>query len=466
MNNLVRGLICLVIGLGIWFSPIPVGVQVAAWHLLAIFVAIIAAFILQPMPIGASAIIGLTIVVMTGVLKPSEALLGFSNTVIWLIVSAFMFAKGFMKTGLGRRIAYTLMSKFGDSTLKLAYTLAITDFILAPAIPSNTARGGGIIFPITRSLCSAFDSEPGATSSRVGKFLMFSAYNSVIISAATFLTGASNNTVIVALAQENFGVTITWANWFMACIVPGVIATLVIPYLLYKIYPPELKKTPEAKDLANRELAEMGPMTKSEKVLMAVFIGALALWSTTSITGFDSAFIALTGVCVMLFTSVLTWDDVLGEKSAWDVMVWMGVLVNMAAFLSKLGLIAWFAQLVTAQLVGVPWFTTLMILFVVYNYIHYGFASNTAHVVALFSAFSSVAVAAGAPVLVTCIILGVLANTCSTLTHYACGVSPIFFGAGYITQGEWWRLGFGLSIVHFVIWIGIGMPWMKFIGMW
>lgn len=466
MNNLVRGLICLAIGLGIWFAPIPTGVKVDAWHLLAVFVATIAAFILQPMPIGASAIMGLTIVVMTGVLKPAEALQGFSNDVIWLIVAAFMFAKGFIKTGLGRRVAYKLMSKFGDSTLKLAYTLAITDFIVAPATPSNTARGGGIIFPIARSLCSAFNSEPGETANRVGKFLLFSAYNSVVISASTFLTGASNNTVVVALAKENFGITITWANWFMACIVPGMVATLVIPYVLYKLYPPELKKTPEAKELAVRELIEMGPMAKAEKILMMVFVGALSLWSTTSMTGFSSAFIALTGVSVMLITNVLTWDDVLGEKNAWDVMVWMGVLVNMAAYLSKLGLITWFAGLVGAQLTGVPWFTTLMILFVVYNYIHYGFASNTAHVVALFSAFSSVAVAAGAPVIVTCILLGVIANTCSTLTHYACGVSPIFFGAGYITQSEWWRLGFILSIIHFAIWIGIGMPWMKFLGMW
>ncbi len=466
MNQWIRGIICILLGTAIWFSPVPAGVKADAWHLLAVFVATIAAFILQPMPIGASAVLGLTVTVMAGVLKPAEALQGFSNDVIWLIVAAFMFAKGFIKTGLGSRVAYCLMRSCGDSTLKLAYTMAITDFVVAPATPSNTARGGGVIFPIVKSLCTAFKSEPGESAGRVGKFLMFSAYNSVIVSASVFLTGASNNTVVVALAKENFGVTISWADWFIACIVPGIVATIVIPYLLYKIYPPELKKTPEAKLLAQKELEKMGAMSKAEKVLLVVFIGALSLWATTSITKFSPAFIALLGVCVMLMTQVLTWDDVLGEKSAWDVMVWMGVLVNMAAYLSKLGLITWFANLVGAQLAGVPWFTTLMILFVVYNYVHYGFASNTAHVVALFSAFSSVAVAAGAPVVVTCILLGVIANTCSTLTHYACGVSPIFFGAGYITQSEWWKIGFVLSVVHFAIWIGIGMPWMKFIGIW
>lgn len=465
-NKIVRGLLCVFIGLGIWFSPIPEGIKPAAWHLLAVFTATIAAFILQPVAIGTASIIGLTTVVITRVLTPGQALEGFSNTVIWLIVAAFMFAKGFIKTGLGRRIAYLLMSNFGDSTLKLAYTMAATDFIVAPFTPSNTARGGGIIYPITRSLCTAFNSEPGPTAGKVGKFLIFSAYNSVIISASVFLTGASNNVVVMKLTQELFGKTITWSQWFMACIVPGLVCTLLIPYILYKIYPPELKKTPEAKELAKKELKTMGPMSRDEKVLLLIFGGALTLWSTSSLTGLDSAFVALLGLSFMLITDVLNWDDILSEKGAWDVLVWMGVLVNMAAYLAKLGLISWFAQLVGSQLTGIPWLTVLIALSIVYTFIHYGFASNTAHVMALFSAFAIVATAAGAPVLLTAILLGVFANTCSTLTHYACGVSPIFFGSNYITQNEWWRIGFLLSIIHLVIWLGIGIPWMKVIGIW
>lgn len=466
MSKLVRGLICVLIGLLIWYSPVPQGVKPEAWHLLAVFTATIAAFILQPVAIGTASIIGLTTITMTGVLKPAQALEGFSNTIIWLIVAAFMFAKGFILTGLGRRIAYYLMSKFGDSTLKLAYTMSATDFIVAPFTPSNTARGGGIIYPIVRSLCAAFNSEPGPTAGKVGKYLIFSSYNAVIISASVFLTGASNNVVVTKLTQEMFGVTVTWSQWFLATIVPGIVCTIVFPYLLYKIYPPELKHTPEAKQLAIDELKKMGPMSRNEKILMVIFIGALLLWATGSITGFDSAFVALTGLSMMLLTGVLDWDDVLEEKGAWDVLIWMGVLVNMAAYLSKLGLIGWFAGLVGAKLAGVSWIMMIVLLIIVYNYVHYGFASNTAHVMALFGAFATVAVAAGAPVLLTAILLGVVANTCSTLTHYACGVSPIFFGSGYMTQGEWWRIGFVLSIVHLVIWLGIGIPWMKIVGIW
>ncbi|MEN6411339.1 MAG: DASS family sodium-coupled anion symporter [Veillonellales bacterium] len=465
-NKLGKGLVCILIGIVIWFIPIPQGIKPAAWHLLAVFAATIAAFILQPVAIGTAAIVGLTTVVIAGILSPGQALEGFSNTVIWLIVSAFMFAEGFIKTGLGRRIAFVLMSKFGDSTLKLAYTIAATDFIVAPFTPSNTARGGGIIYPIVRSLCTAFGSEPGATAGRVGKFLIFSAYNSVIISASVFLTGASNNVVVVKLTQDLFGQPISWSQWFLACIVPGIICTILIPYILYKIYPPELKKTPEAPKLARKELAQMGEMSKSEKILLIIFLGALILWATSSITGLDSAFVALLGLSFMLITGILTWEDVLGQKGAWDVLIWMGVLVNMAAYLAKLGLITWFAKLVEVHLAGISWLSVMIILCIIYTFVHYGFASNTAHVMALFGAFATVAIAAGAPVLLIAILLGVLANTCSTLTHYACGVSPIFFGSGYITQSEWWRLGFMLSALHLVIWLGIGVPWMKVIGIW
>ncbi|CUH96017.1 putative membrane protein [Propionispora sp. 2/2-37] len=465
-NKATKGILCLLMGVIIWFLPIPDGVKPDAWHLLAIFTATILAFILQPVPIGAASIMGLTVVVITGVLKPGQALEGFSNTVIWLIVAAFMFAKGFVKTGLGRRIAYLLMSRFGDSTLKLAYTLSATDFIVAPFTPSNTARGGGIIYPITRSLCSAFGSEPGTSAGKVGKFLMLSAYNSVIISACIFLTGASNNVVVVKLTQELFGRTIAWSQWFIACIIPGLACSMIIPYILYKIYPPELKQTPEAKQLAREELSKMGIMTRNEKLLLCIFTIALLLWATSCITGFDPAFVALLGLSLMLIVKVLDWTDVLEEKGAWDVLVWMGILVNMAAYLAKLGLISWFAQLVSGYLSGISWFAVLLLLSLVYVFIHYGFASNTAHVMALFGAFAIVAVAAGAPVLLTAILLGVFANSCSTLTHYACGVSPIFFGSGYITQSEWWRLGFVITIIHLLIWVLIGIPWMKVVGIW
>lgn len=464
-NFLVKSLICLAIGVILWFIPAPQGVTPQAWHLLAIFIATIAGFILQPLPIGAIAIIACTALVLFNVLKAGEALAGFSNTVIWLIVSAFMFAEGFIKTGLGKRIAYMLLAKFGSSSLRVAYIMSAADFVIAPFTPSNTARGGGIIYPIVRSICSAIGAEPDQEKNRrTGAFLIFSSYCAVITSACIFLTGASNNALAASLSSTLFGVTITWTDWFIACIVPGLILTVLAPWLLYKIINPELKATPKTKELATEQLGKLGPMSRAEKILCVIFICALLLWATGPIHGIDSAFVALLGLSAMLFTHVLDWDDILKQKGAWDVLVWMGVLVNMAAYLSKLGLMGYLANIVSNSLAGTSWGVMLVILSIIYVYAHYILASNSAHIMALFAAFATILIAAGAPALGVLIILGVLANSCSFLTHYGCGVTPIFFGANYMSQGRWWKIGFLITTLHIVVWLAIGLPWMKFVG--
>lgn len=463
-SKLTKGLMCILIGAVIWMCPIPDGVKPEAWHLLSIFVATIAAFILQPLPIGAVSIIACTMLVFLGVMKPGEALAGFSNGTIWLIVSAFMFAEGFIKTGLGQRIAYILLEKFGGSTLSVAYVLSATDMIVAPFTPSNTARGGGIIYPIVRSVCSAIGSEPGSSKQRTGAFLIFSSYCAVITSACIFLTGASNNAVVVTLTKDLFDLDLTWMSWFMACAVPGLILSVLIPWVLYKMINPELKSTPETKVMAKEQLRKMGAMSGKEKILCVIFIAALVLWATGSIHKIDSAFVALLGLSAMLVTKVLDWDDVLHQKGAWDVLVWMGVLVNMAAFLSKFGLMAWFANYVGGQMAGASWMVMLIVLSLVYTYAHYGLASNTAHIMAMFAAFASILVTAGAPALGVAIVLGVLANSCSMLTHYGCGVTPIFFGSNYMEQGKWWKVGFVVTTIHVIVWIVIGLPWMGMLG--
>lgn len=466
MNNWVRGLMVILVGAAIWFMPVPKGVTPQAWHLMAIFVATILGFILQPLPIGAVAFISVTITALSGTLKPAEALSGFSNGTIWLIVSAFLFAKGFIKTGLGRRIAYVLIKAIGDSTLKLGYTLAISDLIISPATPSNTARAGGIIFPIVKSLSTAFGSEPGGSSRKVGSYLMQTAYQANTITSAMFMTSMAGNPLIALLAAKTLNIQISWGLWAMAALVPGVVSLIVVPYFLYKFYPPELKKTPEAKALAAEELTKMGPMSLGEKIVAGVFVLALVLWSTSQYTKLDATVVAMLAVSIMMITKVLEWKDVLDEKGAWDTLIWMGALIGLADFLNKLGFIPWFAKAVSASITGIPWVQAFAVLLVVYMYAHYGFASLVAHITAMYAAFAAVAVSAGAPPYLVALALGFMSNLCMSLTHYAAGPSPIYFGAGYVDQGTWWKLGFIVSVINMIIWIGLGAFWWKVLGLW
>lgn len=465
-KNLRNGLIVVAVGAAIWLSPVPAGVKADAWHLLAVFVATIIGFILQPMPIGAVALVSITLTALLGVLKPADVLSGFSNGTIWLIVSAFLFAKGFIKTGLGRRIAYTIMQAIGDSTLKLSYAMVLSDLVIAPATPSNTARAGGIIFPIVKSLSLAFDSEPGPTARRMGAFLMKTSFQGNAVTAAMFMTACAPNPLIVELARKTINVELSWGLWALAALVPGLVSLALIPLILYKLYPPEVTKTPEAKIFAANELTRMGPMSYGEKVVGGVFLLALALWATSMWTKLDATVIAMLGVSLMLVSGALEWKDVIEEKGAWDTMIWMGSLIALAGALAKLGLIGWFAKAVGASIAGIPWTTALLLLLVVYMYSHYGFASLAAHVTAMYAAFAAVAVAAGAPAYLTALAFAYVSNLFAGLTHYATGPAPIFFGAGYIDQATWWKLGFILSVVNMVVWIGLGSMWWKVLGLW
>ncbi len=432
MKKLLNWIIPAVFGIGLWFIPTPEGLTPQSWHLFAIFVATIVGFITQPLPIGGVSIVVITVAALTGTLKIGEAISGFANSAIWLIVGAFLFSRGFIKTGLGKRIAYNLIAAFGSSSLRLAYALALSDLILAPATPSNTARVGGVIMPITTSLAKAFGSEPQDGPRKIGSFLMQSIYQVNTITSAMFQTSMAGNTLVAALALQSFGIGITWGDWAMAAIVPGIIALIIMPYFIYKVYPPEITDAREAQQMIKEELKGLGKMSFQEWVMLGVFVLALVLWATSQFTKIDATTVAFLGISILLATSVLVWDDVKSEgyipEGSWIIAFVIAVLIN--------------------------------------TYSHYVFASLTAHISAMFVAFSAIAISAGAPPMLTLLMIAFTSNLCMSLTHYAAGPSPVIFNTGYVPQNTWWKLGFFASVINLIIFMGLGSVWMKAIGMW
>jgi divalent anion:Na+ symporter, DASS family len=465
--KVVPFLITIAVGILIWFIPEPSGVDPKAWHLLAIFVATIIGFILKPLPMGSLAILSLAVVAVTGVLTIDQTLSGFANTTIWLIVIAFFISRGFIKTGLGTRIAYLFVKRFGKKTLGLSYSLLVSDLLLAPAIPSNTARAGGIIYPIIAALSETFGSRPNdGTERKMGAFLLKVGFQGNLITSTMFLTAFAPNPLSAKLAHDVAGVNITWTGWAVAAFVPGIISLIVIPLLIYKIYPPEVKETPEAASIAEGKLAEMGPMKKEEKFMIGVFFLVLILWIFGESFNIASTTTALIGLSVLLLTGVLSWDDIKNEKAAWDTLVWFAALVTLATYLNELGLIPWFSDAMSNVVSGYSWILALVILSIIYYYSHYFFASGTAHVSAMYAAFLSVVLAAGAPAMLAALLLAFIAGLFGATTHYGVGPAPVLFGAGYIPQNKWWSIGFIISIVHLIIWVIIGGLWWKILGLW
>jgi DASS family divalent anion:Na+ symporter len=262
------------------------------------------------------------------------------------------------------------------------------------------------------------------------------------------------------------GVQITWMSWATAALVPGLTSLLVVPFVLYKLYPPQVKETPGATEMARARLAEMGRTKRGERILLGTFILLLLMWIFGKPLQIQSTVTALVGLTVLLATRVLTWEDVLKERGAWNVFIWLSTLIMMGSYLSKLGLVAWFSSSIGGLFTETGWLPAFLALSLIYFYSHYFFAGNTAHVSSMYAAFLGVALAAGTPPLLAALVLGFFSNLFSSMTHYSTGPAPVLFGAGYVEIADWWKLGAVISVVNIAIWLGIGGLWWKLIGLW
>lgn len=247
--------VAVVLALLIWFVIlVPEGVTPDAWHLLALFVGAIAAIIGKAMPIGAVAMVAMTLVALTGVTSKGDAgqaakdaLSSLNSTLIWMIGVAIMISRGLLKTGLGMRFGYMFIAIWGKRTLGIGYSLAISDLLLAPITPSNTARGGAIVHPVMRAIAASFDSDPEkGTEKRMGKYLALVNYHANIICCGMFITATAPNPLVVELIAKatDSQISLSWGTWALAMLVPGLVALVLMPLILYWLYPPEINKRP------------------------------------------------------------------------------------------------------------------------------------------------------------------------------------------------------------------------------
>jgi DASS family divalent anion:Na+ symporter len=448
-----------------YLIPPPTGVTPEGWRLTAIFVAVIAGQMLQPMSSPAVVLLGLAAMVANGT-SIADALGGYAAPSVWLVLVAMIMARVLIDTGAAHRIALLFIRQFGKRSIGVSYALVMTDVTLAGGVPSITARSAGMVMPVGRAIAELFDSHPGATAPRLGRFLFASMYQGSAVACAMFLTGQASNILGAGLAMKLVNVEITWSSWFISAIVPGIVSCIAVPWVVYKVVPPEITATPQATDFARAQLEKLGQIGRKEAIALGVFASVGVLWLTSGLHGLDVTFVSILGLSALLLTGTLAWEQVTGERSAWDVFIWYGGLLKMGELLNNTGVTKVFAESVGGVFVGLPWFTVLLLTLLIYFYAHYFFASITAHVLAMFPPFVLLLTAVGVPPLLAVYSLMCLANLTAGLTHYGTTTGPILFSANYVTFGEWWRAGFAVSVVNLLVWLTVGFAWWKFLGYW
>ncbi len=434
--------------------------------MLGIFIGTIFAILTSPMPSGAIMMLALAISYFTGTLTLPQALSGLASGTVWMIFSAYILSLGFVQSGLGRRIAYMMLSKFGGSVIGIAYSLGFADLFMAPAMPSVTARSGGIVLPVARSILDVMGSGPGPSGKKIGDYLIMTCFQFTPITGALFLTGMAANPLCAQLAHDNLNVDISWGMWLWAALLPALVCFFLLPFVTKLLLRPTLNKTPEAKQLGKDKLKEIGPMSRQEKLVGLGFIIALVGWATTMVTGYNANAIGLGVVAFLLVVGGVQWKDVLAEKSAWDTVIWFGVIISLAGGLTKLGFIKWMSATVAAQLVGTDWMIAFVVLGFAYIYLHYIFATASGHVAAMYVPFCAVAIGCGAPALMVAVCFAIFSNFMWGITEYAGGPGPIYFGQGFFERPRFYSINFVIVTLNVLLVFAVGMGWWKAIGLY
>ncbi|WP_311335808.1 anion permease [Cardiobacterium hominis] len=479
----IHYLILIAIIASTYIIPTPEGLSVVGWHLFGVYVATIVAIILKPFALPVILLAGVAISsIIIGVtpgeewfdaknnkmleiaLEEEDVLNGYKSGTTWLVFAAFAMSTAFVATGLGKRIAYLLIGKFGSTTLRLGYVNACLDLLISPAMPSVTARAGGIIFPIMNSVAVSLGSDPATSPRKAGRYLLLNTYMVVKGTGYLFLTAMAPNAFALQLMEPILHVKFDWGQWFFAASIPGLLCLLLTPLVVYLICPPELKQL-DNKAIAKKGLEELGPMTVREKTLLGLFILAVVSWALGKHIGLQEASTtAISIMALLVIFTVVSWDDLLKNKGAWNTLIWYGGILGLSSVLKKAHFFDWLSQFLGEKLafLGTDHGTlaAVVILFMSVA-IRYLFAAGGAYIAAMVPVFSAVGLAAGADP--TLLALGLLFSNCygGALTHYGSGPAPVIYGAGYNDIKSWWIVGAVFAFGSLLIHVTIGFAWWK-----
>jgi len=451
------------IAIGIWFAPVPAGLTAPAWHLFAVFTAAIACVLIGSFPLLTAAMVAAGTVVLTGTITPAQAYSGFANASVLLVVIAFVVAQAVVKSGLGRRISLLMVSRFGGSPLGLAYSIVLTDAAIAPAFPSNTARGG-VLFPIVLSVAKGAGSEPDHPEGRrLGGYLMFCGMASLSISSALWLTATSCNPIGVQIAQK-VGVELGFGSWLLSSSVPTLCCIVMLPLLVSKIFSPGVGKTPEAPAAAKKDLAAMGPMSRDEWITSVIFVVMVAGWVFGSQLNLNGTAVAFIGFGALLVSGVLTLEDISKQGDTLATFLWLAVLFALSAQLNELGFMGYVGERLASRLGGLSWPVLYVTLIALYVGLHYFFVSQTSQMLALLAVFLDVGIRGGVPAALMAPGLLFASSYFSVITPQGGSQNIIFVASGYLRQGELYKLGLIVTIAFMAVYLVIGTPWILFVN--
>ncbi|MDY3128349.1 MAG: DASS family sodium-coupled anion symporter [Corynebacterium sp.] len=396
----------------------------------------------------------------------STATAGFSSGAVALVAAALVLAAAMQATGLHKRIALKVLNIAGEKTSNIVIGSIVIATILAFFVPSATARGGAVV-PILLGMVAAFGL---ANNSRLGALLVITAAQAVSIWNIGIKTAAAQNLVAVGFIESEMGRTVSWSQWFIWAAPWSFLMSIALFFIMRATIKPEADSIAGGKELVNKQLAELGPMSGAEKRLVVIAVALLAFWSTEDLLHpINSSVITVLAVGIMLTPKigVITAKEA-EEKVSWSTLVVFSVGISLGSFLLETGAATWLSERTFGflGLESMPLLATIALVSLFNILIHLGFASATSLASALIPVFIALAATLDVPDGgLGFVVIQQFVICFGFLLPVSAPQNMLAYGTGAFTTKQFLKTGIPLTIVGYLLVLLLSATYWKWLGL-
>ena len=429
-------------------------------------------------PVSAVMIVGLIAIMLTFAPDPetgeavgasqglSTAMSGFSSSAVALVAAALALATAMQATGLHRRLALYVLKLAGEKVSNIVIGAIAISIILAFFVPSATARAGAVV-PILMGMVAAFGLEK---ESKLAALLVITATQAVSIWNVGIKTAAAQNLVAVGFIEDQLGQTVSWGQWFLWAAPWSVLMSVALYFIMRWAIKPETDAIAGGRELVEKQLAEMGPMTGAEKRLTAIAVALLLFWATEGLLHpISSATITIVAVGIMLTPriGVMDWKYA-QEHINWGTLVVFAAGISLGKFLLDTGAASWLSESTFGAigLASMPILAAIALVSLFNILIHLGFASATSLASALIPVFIALAATLDVPNGgIGFVIIQQFVICFGFLLPVSAPQNMLAYGTGAFTSKQFLRTGIPLTVVGYLLILILSATYWSWIGL-
>jgi sodium-dependent dicarboxylate transporter 2/3/5 len=328
-------ILAVIVTLVIMLSPPPSGLSHEGRAALAVFAICFILWTTGALPLSVTSLLAIALLPLFGALEAGQAFALFGNRAVFFILGAFILAAAMMSSGLSARVALLFLRRFEKSPKRLISGIILSCAFMAMWMPAHAVAA--LMFPIVLEIASALRLEPRFSS--YGKAIFLSMAWGCVVGGVATLLGGARNPLAIALLREKYNLTIGFTGWMYAVFPIPVVLLVAVHLLVYRFFAPEIDDVRPARELIEKKVADLGPMSVTEKKVLATMLATIFAWIFLG-ERVGLAPIGILGASTLFVIQALTWNDV--ERYVnWGVILMYGGAIALAAALEITGAARW-----------------------------------------------------------------------------------------------------------------------------